>query len=102
MRLPRSWRIQHIDLKHWLWRKWIALKYRALEAWDGWSGFVRYLYDSPPALMAGLGLAAAVIIFAGLVLLNWLAPIIHGLAWAYGLTLLALAAVKALSNRRDR
>jgi CHASE2 domain-containing sensor protein len=98
MRLPLSWRI---SFKHWFWRKWIALKYRALEAWDGWSGFVRYLYDSPPALMAGQGLAAAVIISAGLVLLRWLAPVIHSLAWAYGLTLLALAALKAIDNRRN-
>ncbi|WP_204141280.1 hypothetical protein [Halomicronema sp. CCY15110] len=101
MRLPLSWRIKRIDIKHWLWRKWMALKYRALDAWDGWSGLVRYLYDASPALIAGQGLAAAVIISAGLVVLNWLAPIIHALAWAYCLTLLALAALKALNNRRN-
>ncbi|WP_204138269.1 hypothetical protein [Halomicronema sp. CCY15110] len=102
MRLPLALRIQRIDLKHWFWRKWLDLKYRALDAWDGWSWFVRYLYDASPALIAGQGIAAAFLISAGLVVLRWLAPVIHALAWAYGLTLLALAVVKALNNRRDR
>lgn len=80
----------------------MALKYRALDAWDGWAWLVRYLYDASPALIAGQGLAAAFLISAGLVVLNWLAPIIHALAWAYCLTLLSLAVVKALNNHRDR
>lgn len=102
MRLPLFWRIQRITLKHWLWRKWLDLKYRALDAWDSWSWLVRYLYDASPTLIAGQRIAAAVIVSAGLVVLNWLAPVIHALAWAYGLTLLALAAVKAINHRRDR
>ncbi|MEM1308319.1 MAG: hypothetical protein AAF773_05405 [Cyanobacteria bacterium P01_D01_bin.115] len=102
MRLPLSWRIQRITLKHRLWRKWIDLKYRAFDAWDSWSWLVRYLYDASPTLIAGQGIAAAVIISVGLVLLNWLAPVIHALAWAYGLTLLALVTVKAINRHRDR
>lgn len=102
MRLPLSWRIKRIDLKHWLWRKWIALKYRALEVRGDWSWLVRYLYDSPPALIAGQGIIAAVLTSAVLVLLNWLAPVIHCLVWAYCLTLLGLAASKAVNNCRDR
>ena len=102
MRLPLSWRIKRISLKHWLWRQWISLKYRALDAWDGWSWLVRHLYEASPGLIAGQGIAAAVLISAVLVLLNWLAPVIHCLAWAYCLTLLALAAFKAISDPRDR
>ena len=67
-----------------------------------WEWGVRYLYDASPGLLAGQGIAAAVLISGGLVLLNWLAPVIHGLAWAYGLTLLAMAAFKAINHRRDR
>jgi hypothetical protein len=99
MRLPLSWRIKRISLKHWLWRRWIDIKYRALNAWGDWSWGVRYLYDASPALIAGQGIAAAVVISAGLVVLNWLAPIIHAFAWAYCLTLLAMAAVKAIQER---
>ena len=99
MRLPLSWRIKRISFKHWLGRKWIDLKYRALDGWDGWTWWVRYLYDASPTLIAGQGIAAAVLISAGLVVLNWLAPVIHALAWAYCFTLLALAAVKAVNNR---
>lgn len=102
MRLPLSWRIKRIDIKHWFWRKWLDLKYRALDAWNGWSWGGRYLYDASPALIAVQGIAAAVIISAGLVVLRWLAPVIHALAWAYCFTLLALAAVKAINQRRDR
>jgi len=102
MRLPLSWRIQRISFKHWLWHQWIALKYRALDATGGWSGGVRYLYDASPALIATQGLAAAALISGSLVLLSWLAPVIHALAWAYAFTLLALATAKALTNHRDR
>ena len=102
MRLPLAWRLSSINLQHWLWRKWIALKYRARVAWNSWEWGVRYLYDASPGLLAGQGIAAAVLISGGLVLLNWLAPVIHGLAWAYCLTLLAMAAFKAINIRRDR
>jgi hypothetical protein len=99
MRLPLFWRIKRIALKYWLRRKWLDLKYRALDTWDGWEWLVRYLYDSPPTLIAAQGIAAAVVISGGLVLLTWLAPVVHGLAWAYCLTLLAMAAFKAIAHR---
>jgi len=43
MQLPLSWRIKRIDIKHWFWRRWLDLKYRALDGWDGWAWWVRYL-----------------------------------------------------------
>ena len=67
MRLPLSWRIKRISFKHWLGRKWIDLKYRALDGWDGWTWWVRYLYDASPTLIAGQGIAAAVLISAGMI-----------------------------------